>query len=66
MKMLRSFQTLTAWSFILDVGDVWSNLSNVVDQGCISAPANLNSGDIARVIELCHIAEWEEAEKLHD
>ena len=34
--------------------------------GCISAPANLNSGDISRVIELCHTAEWEEAEKLHD
>ena len=38
----------------------------MVDQGCISAPTNLNSGDISRVIELCHTAEWEEAEKLHD
>ena len=38
----------------------------MVDQGCISAPTNLNSGDISRVIELCHTAEWEEAGKLHD
>ena len=34
--------------------------------GCISATANLNSGDIARVIELCHKADWEEAEKLQE
>ena len=34
--------------------------------GCISATANLNSGDISRVIELCHNAEWEEAEKLQE
>ena len=34
--------------------------------GCISAPANLKSGDISRVIELCHAADWEEEEKLHD
>ena len=38
----------------------------MVDQGCISAPTNLNSDDISRVIELCHTAEWEEEEKLHD
>ena len=38
----------------------------MVDQGCISAPTNLNSGDISRVIELCHTAEWEEVGKLHD
>ena len=38
----------------------------MVDQGCISAPASLNSGDISRVIELCHTAEWEKAEKLQD
>ena len=34
--------------------------------GCISAPANLKSGDISRVIELCHKAEWEEAQKLQE
>ena len=38
----------------------------MVDQGCILAPVSLNSGDISRVIELCHTAEWEEEEKLHD
>ena len=33
--------------------------------GCISATANLNGGDIARVIELCHEGKWEEAEAAH-
>ena len=32
--------------------------------GCISATANLNSKDIASVIELCHSENWDEAEKL--
>ena len=32
--------------------------------GCISATANLNSKDIASVIELCHSKNWDEAEKL--
>ena len=33
--------------------------------GCISATANLNSSDIARVIDLCHQKEWDNAEELH-
>ena len=33
--------------------------------GCISATANLNGGDIARVIELCHEGKWDEAEAAH-
>ena len=33
--------------------------------GCISATANLNSSDIAKVIELCHKKEWDRAEELH-
>ncbi len=33
--------------------------------GCISATANLNSSDIARVIDLCHQKEWHNAEELH-
>lgn len=32
--------------------------------GCISATANLNSKDIASVIDLCHSKKWDEAEKL--
>tara|TARA_B110000483_G_scaffold21120_1_gene23819 strand:+ start:2917 stop:3852 length:936 start_codon:yes stop_codon:yes gene_type:complete len=32
--------------------------------GCISATANLNSKDIASVIDLCHSKNWDEAEKL--
>ena len=32
--------------------------------GCISATANLNSKDIASVIDLCHAGHWDEAEKL--
>ena len=34
--------------------------------GCISATANLNPTDIARVIALCHSGKWEEAEFLHE
>ena len=34
--------------------------------GCISATANLNPTDIARVIALCHSGKWEEAESLHE
>jgi len=34
--------------------------------GCISATANLNPTNIARVIELCHLGKWEEAEKIHE
>ena len=34
--------------------------------GCISATANLNPTDIARVIALCHSGKWEEAEALHE
>ena len=33
--------------------------------GCISATANLNSSDIAKVINLCHDNEWDNAEELH-
>ena len=33
--------------------------------GCISATANLNSLDIAKVIQLCHKKLWDEAEELH-
>ena len=33
--------------------------------GCISATANLNSSDIAKVIHLCHQKEWDKAEELH-
>ena len=33
--------------------------------GCISATANLNGGDIAKVIELCHAGKWDEAEAAH-
>ncbi len=33
--------------------------------GCISATANLNSSDIAKVINLCHENEWNNAEELH-
>ena len=33
--------------------------------GCISATANLNSSDIAKVINLCHDNEWNNAEELH-
>ena len=32
--------------------------------GCISATANLNSKDIASVIDFCHSGHWDEAEKL--
>ena len=32
--------------------------------GCISATANLNSKDIANVIDFCHSGQWDEAEKL--
>ena len=32
--------------------------------GCISATANLNSSDIARVIDLCHQKEWDKGYKL--
>jgi len=34
--------------------------------GCISATANLNGGDIARVIDLCHDGKWDEAEAAHE
>ena len=34
--------------------------------GCISATANLNPTDIARVIALCHSGKWDEAETLHE
>lgn len=34
--------------------------------GCISATANLNGTDIARVIELCHAGQWEDAEAAHE
>ncbi|MGC6520186.1 MAG: dihydrodipicolinate synthase family protein [Candidatus Puniceispirillaceae bacterium] len=34
--------------------------------GCISATANLNGGDIAHVIELCHAGKWDEAEAAHE
>ena len=33
--------------------------------GCISATANLNGGDIAKVIELCQAGQWDEAEAQH-
>lgn len=33
--------------------------------GCISATANLNSKDIAAVIDLCHAGEWDAAEAAH-
>ena len=33
--------------------------------GCISATANLNGGDISKVINFCHSNEWEKAEDLH-
>ena len=33
--------------------------------GCISATANLNSGDISKVINFCHDNEWQKAEDLH-
>jgi 4-hydroxy-tetrahydrodipicolinate synthase len=33
--------------------------------GCISATANLNGGDIANVIDLCHTGKWDEAEVAH-
>jgi len=33
--------------------------------GCISATANLNGTDIARVIDLCHAGQWEQAEAAH-
>lgn len=33
--------------------------------GCISATANLNAANIARVIEHCHAGRWEEAEASH-
>ena len=33
--------------------------------GCISATANLNGGDISKVINFCHDNEWEKAEDLH-
>ena len=33
--------------------------------GCISATANLNGGDISKVINFCHDHEWEKAEDLH-
>ena len=33
--------------------------------GCISATANLNSRDIAHVIDLCHEGRWDEAEAAH-
>ena len=33
--------------------------------GCISATANLNSRDIAHVIDLCHAGRWDEAEAAH-
>ena len=32
--------------------------------GCISATANLNSKDIANVIDFCHSGQWDEAESL--
>jgi 4-hydroxy-tetrahydrodipicolinate synthase len=34
--------------------------------GCISATANLNGSDIARVIDLCHAGQWDEAEAAHE
>lgn len=34
--------------------------------GCISATANLNGTDIARVIDLCHAGQWDEAEAAHE
>ena len=34
--------------------------------GCISATANLNPGDISKVISLCHNGKWEDAENLHE
>ena len=34
--------------------------------GCISATANFNSENIARVISLCHEKKWGEAERLHE
>ena len=33
--------------------------------GCISATANLNGGDISKVINFCHDNKWEKAEDLH-
>ena len=33
--------------------------------GCISATANLNGGDISKVINFCHDNDWEKAEDLH-
>ena len=33
--------------------------------GCISATANLNGTDIARVIDLCHAGQWDDAEAAH-
>ena len=33
--------------------------------GCISATANLNGGDIAKVIELCQAGQWDAAEAQH-
>lgn len=34
--------------------------------GCISATANLNGQDIARVIDLCHAGQWDDAEAAHE
>lgn len=34
--------------------------------GCISATANLNGTDIARVIDLCHDGKWQDAEAAHE
>ena len=34
--------------------------------GCISATANLNPGDISKVISLCHQGKWQDAESLHE
>ena len=34
--------------------------------GCISATANFNPENIARVISLCHEKKWSEAERLHE
>ena len=34
--------------------------------GCISATANLNGTDIARVIDLCHAGQWNDAEAAHE
>ncbi len=34
--------------------------------GCISATANFNSQNIARVISLCHEKKWSDAEQIHE